>query len=182
MALNGSARVGGNTDILIDEMLLGAKVAGAETKKIYLPELHIKPCTGCLHCKSNEVCIIDDDHAHILSEMFGYTAIIIGSPVYMGQVTGQTKLFLDRLYSLRRADRSLKKDGAHIRGAVIATCGSPSSEHPQPSVATMKILFRFLNSNLVHELTGTSLGPKGQAKERHGLLDEARELGRRLVE
>lgn len=182
LALCGSARHGGNTDLLLDEVLLSAREMGAETEKIYLSDLNIKPCTGCSFCKQHEACSQEDDYALLLDAIRQANAIVIGSPVYMGNVTGQTKLFLDRLYQLRRADRTIKFDGSHIRGAVVVACGSPSQEHPQATVNSLKFLFRFLNQPKVLEVVGTSLGHKGAAQERDGLLEEAREVGRRLVE
>lgn len=182
LALCGSARRGGNTDVLVEELFAGAREIGATTKKLFLSDLDLRACTGCLHCKENEDCSVADDMKSVLDEIRRSHAVVIGSPVYMGQVTGQTKVFLDRLYQLRRSDRSMKLDGSHIKGAVIVTCGAPSQEHPEATANTLRILFRFLNQPKVHTIVGTSLGPKGAARERSGLLDEAREVGRRLVE
>lgn len=181
-ALCGSARKGGNTDLLIEELFAGAREMGAETKKVYLSDLNLKPCTGCVYCKENEGCSVDDDMKCLLDEIRRAHAVVIGSPVYMGQVSGQTKVFLDRLYQLRRGDRSMKWDGSHIKGAVIVTCGAPSQEHPEAAASTLRILFRFLNQPKVYTVVGTSLGPKGAVRERSGLLEEAREAGRRLAE
>jgi len=182
VALCGSARRGGNTDLLIEEVLAGAKEYGADTEKLYLTDFIIKPCTGCILCKQQVACSQEDDYNLLLETIKSASAVVIGSPVYMGQVTGQTKLFLDRLYQLRRADRSLKFDGSHIRGAVVVTCGSPSQEHPQAAVSALRFLFRFLDQPKVLEVVGTSLGPRGAVKERDGLLEEARDVGRRLVQ
>lgn len=182
LALCGSARRGGNTDILLEEILNGAKEYGASTEKLFLSDFSIKPCTGCTLCKEQEACSQIDDYGLLLESIFSAHAVVIGSPVYMGQVSGQTKLFLDRLYQLRRADRTMKFDGAHVRGAIVVTCGAPSQEHPQAAAASLKILFRFLNQPKTLEVIGTSLGPRGAAKDRDGLLEEAREVGRRLME
>jgi len=181
LSLCGSARKGGNTDLLLREVARGAEEMGASVETIFLSDLAIKPCTGCTHCKSHEECIIQDDMPMLLDEVLQSSAVVIASPVYMGQVTGQTKIFIDRLYQLRRGDRSLKVDGSHIRGAVVATCGAPSHEHPQSALSTLRVLFRFLNQPKVLELVGTSLGPKGIVQERTGLLEEAYELGQRLA-
>jgi len=180
LALCGSARKEGNTDLLIREILRGATEAGAAVETIRLSDLSIGPCTGCNHCKTHDNCIIPDDMSMLLEEVLQSSAVVIGSPVYMGQVTGQTKVFLDRLYQLRRGDRTLKVDGSHIRGAVVAVCGAPSHEHPQATLATLRVLFRYLDQPKVWELVGASLGPKGIVKERVGLLEDAYELGRRL--
>lgn len=182
LALCGSARRGGNTDLLLQEILQGAEEYGASTEKLYITDFVIKPCLGCAVCKQQEDCVQDDDYRLLLDSIQHSQAIVIGSPVYMGQVTGQTKLFLDRLYQLRRGDRTMKFDGSHIRGAAVVTCGAPSQEHPQAALASLKLLFRFLNQPKVAEVVGTSLGPRGSVRERDGLLEEAREVGRKLVQ
>ena len=182
LALCGSARRGGNTDLLLQEVLLGAEEYGASIEKLYITDFNIKPCLGCAVCKQEEDCAQDDDYRLLLDSIQNSQAVVIGSPVYMSQVTGQTKIFLDRLYQLRRSDRTMKFDGSHIRGAVVVTCGAPSQEHPQAALASLKLLFRFLNQPKVAEVVGTSLGARGVVKERDGLLEEAREVGRRLVQ
>ncbi|MBS4055593.1 MAG: flavodoxin family protein [Thermaerobacter sp.] len=180
LGLCGSARRDGNTDLLIREILRGAADTGAAVETIRLSDLSISPCTGCNHCKTHDECSIPDDMSMLLDEIVQSSGVVLGSPVYMGQATGQTKVFLDRLYQLRRGDRTLRVDGSHIRGAVVAVCGAPSHEHPQATLATLRVLFRCLNQPKVWELVGTSLGPKGIVRERTGLLEDAYELGRKL--
>jgi len=181
LCLCGSARKGGNTELLLREVARGAEEAGVKCETIFLSDLSIGYCTGCSHCKTHEECSIQDDMPMLIDEIMQSSAVVLASPVYMGQITGQTKVFIDRLYQLRRGDRTLKVDGSDIRGAVLATCGAPSHEHPQAALATLRILFRFLNQPKVLELVGTSLGAKGIVKERTGLLEEAFELGQRLA-
>jgi len=181
LCLCGSARKGGNTELLLREVARGAEESGAKCETIFLSDLSIGYCTGCAHCKTYEECPIQDDMPMLIDEIMHSSAVVLASPVYMGQVTGQTKVFIDRLYQLRRGDRTLKVDGSDIRGAVLATCGAPSHEHPQAALSTLRILFRFLNQPKVLELVGTSLGARGIVKERTGLLEEAFELGQRLV-
>lgn len=105
LALVGSPRKGGNVDTIIDEISKGAKSKDVEIKKIYLNDLNIKGCQGCLYCRKNPVCIIDDDMSKIYKLIEDAKYIIIGTPVYICQVSAQTKLVLDRLYPLTEIDK-----------------------------------------------------------------------------
>ena len=98
----GSPREGGNTEILVKEVLKGADESGAETEIVYLNKLDIKPCQACMHCKSNNgECATDDDMQTIYNQLKESDAVVLGSPIYMWQMSAQTKLFTDRLYAVR---------------------------------------------------------------------------------
>ena len=61
LAINGSHRVGQNTDYLINEALSAAAELGAETEVVELSEKNIEYCTGCNRCLFKPECSIKDD-------------------------------------------------------------------------------------------------------------------------
>lgn len=96
----GSPRKSGNTAAVVNEVLRGAQDAGAVTSVFHLNQLSIKGCQGCYKCQTPEGrCIQQDDMAKLFDEIYSADAVVIGSPVYMMQVTGQTKLFYDRFFA-----------------------------------------------------------------------------------
>ena len=96
----GSPRKKGNTTTIVNEVLRGAQEAGAETKVFNLNQLSIRGCQGCYKCQTPEgKCVQKDDMAPLYDEIYSADAIVIGTPVYMCQVTGQTKTFIDRLFA-----------------------------------------------------------------------------------
>ncbi|BDZ70449.1 flavodoxin family protein [Methanobacterium petrolearium] len=98
VGFTGSPRKNSNTEILVKEALKGAGAAGADTAIFNLNQMSIKPCQACMHCKSHEgECDIRDDMQIIYNEIQDADAFILGSPVYMWQMTAQAKLFTDRL-------------------------------------------------------------------------------------
>ena len=99
-AFCGSPRKGGNTECLLREILKGASESGASTMFRSLNDMEIKPCQACGWCKENQkdFCIIRDDMQTVYRDLQQSDAIIIGSPVYMWQMTAQTKSMVDRLY------------------------------------------------------------------------------------
>ena len=67
--------------------------------------MNIKGCQGCRACKKPDAaCVQKDDMAPIYEEIKQADGIVVGSPVYFGQITGQSKIFLDRLYAFLNND------------------------------------------------------------------------------
>jgi len=101
-AILGTYRKGGVIDAAVDDILLGAEEAGAETAKIYLLDKRIEFCTNCRACTQQEgqtpgQCTIDDDMRAILDEIERSDAIVLASPMNFWTVTALMKRFIERL-------------------------------------------------------------------------------------
>jgi len=101
IAINGSPRKKWNTATLLNKAMEGAVTQGAETELIHLYDLNYKGCISCFACKSKGgksygKCPIQDDLAPIFKKVEEADAIILGSPIYMGRVTGEMAAFMDR--------------------------------------------------------------------------------------
>jgi multimeric flavodoxin WrbA len=99
LGISGSPRTKSNTSILVREALKGAETFDAETEFVSLSGKRIEPCSSCKFCFQNEiqgVCKIKDDAGEIIQKMLDADGIIIGSPVYMGGITGSLKCLMDR--------------------------------------------------------------------------------------
>ena len=96
IAITGSPRKNGNTEILTRHTLNAIEKEGLTTELISLAGLDIKPCTACMVCSKEERCPIEDDLFPIYLEMKKADAIILASPVYFGSATAQIKAFMDR--------------------------------------------------------------------------------------
>lgn len=102
MAINGSPRKNWNTATLLDQVMKGAAFQGAETKLVHLYDHAFKGCISCFACKtrggdSYGACAVKDDLRPIYQEIKAADALVIGSPIYFGSMTGETKSFLERL-------------------------------------------------------------------------------------
>lgn len=101
LAICGSMRKNGNTSILTDEFIRGAREAGHNAEKISLGELTFGDCLGCRAChKNGGVCVQKDSMAEILERMKSADVIVLASPMYYFTWTGLMKRFLDRTYPL----------------------------------------------------------------------------------
>lgn len=97
LAINGSPRAKGNSDILCDEFLRGAKEAGHQTEKIALREKKIHPCQACYACFKTGRCVQNDDMAEILAKIQSADVLVLASPTYFLTMSGQMKTMIDRL-------------------------------------------------------------------------------------
>ncbi len=102
IAINGSPRKSWNTATLLQKALAGAESAGSETELVHLYDLEFKGCTSCFACKlkggkSYGRCAMKDDLTPILNNIERADALILGSPIYFGSVTGEMRSFMERL-------------------------------------------------------------------------------------
>jgi len=96
-----SPRKGGNTEIMMNEALAGARSCGAETELWTTAGKELKPCDACGACsEKNGKCHIEDDMQELFPKARVADGIIFGSPAYFESVTAQAKMVIDRLYSL----------------------------------------------------------------------------------
>jgi multimeric flavodoxin WrbA len=101
VAINGSPRgMKGSTGRLLEEVLAGVAVSGAEVEIICLSETPIKPCVACDTCHKVGVCGVQDDYEQIKEKLEKADGFILASPNYIFSVTGQMKLLLDRCNGL----------------------------------------------------------------------------------
>ena len=101
IALNGSPRKNFNTAKLLENALQGAGELGAETELIHLYDLDFKGCISCFSCKKKNgknygKCALSDGLKPILKKIEDSDALIIGSPIYYGAVSGVMRQFLER--------------------------------------------------------------------------------------
>jgi len=100
LVLSASPRKGGNSDLLCDQFMLGAKEAGHQAEKIFLRDKKIDHCIGCGACQGNGgKCVQKDDMAEILDKMILADVIVMATPVYFYTMNGQMKTLIDRTYA-----------------------------------------------------------------------------------
>ena len=131
LAINGSPRKAWNTATLLNKALEGAASQGAGTELVHLYDLDYKGCKSCFACKlkggkSYGHCAQRDGIPPVLDRLEKIDALILGSPIYFGTVTGEMKSFLERaefpylVYDAQRSSLFPKK----IRTAFIYTLGA----------------------------------------------------------
>lgn len=97
----GSPRSNGNTEFMVKHALNRIGEKGIETELITLHDKNIGFCRGCDSCKTANKCVVEDDMQKLTEKIREADGIIMGSPVYFGDMTGLAKTFIDRLRPLR---------------------------------------------------------------------------------
>ena len=176
-AIVGSPRKTGNSAKLVNTILEGAKESGADVSIHYLGDKNIKPCLGCYSCEKTKECVIkDDDMQEIYADIESADAYVFASPVYFNQVSGQFKVFIDRIFPYYW-DKPLK-----ARKSVFTLVFEDNQSHLYDEVIEwftdmMESCHgvEFIDKVKVH---GVSKNPVSKNEE---LLARAREIGKKLV-
>jgi multimeric flavodoxin WrbA len=161
---NGSPRrERGNTHFMVSEFLKGAQDAGAEAESIFLAGKEIRSCTGCYSCWTSTPgkCVQADDMKDLLDRFRVSDLVVFATPLYVDNVTGLMKNFIDRLITYGDPHMELDELGEcrHVKRhekpaamAVISNCGYPEQSHFQ----VLRILFtrmaRNFHCNLIAEI------------------------------
>lgn len=118
VAINGSPRKGGNTAIAINTVFKELQAHQIETELIDICQYKISGCSACMGCAKsrNGKCAINDDFNSVFAKLCAADGILIGSPVYVSGMTGQTKCFIDRagLVAKMSGDILARKVGATV--------------------------------------------------------------------
>ena len=140
VAINGSPRKGGNTEIMLNAVLEPIKAAGIETKIIQVGGQNIHGCRGCWACQKllNRKCAFNDDIVNdILEDLFSADAIIWGTPSYYSNMTPELKALIDRAGIVASANGKLFR---HKVGAAVIAERRGGGSFIQASIHEMMLM------------------------------------------
>jgi NAD(P)H-dependent FMN reductase len=188
LALNGSPRKGGNTEILLEEMLTGVKEQGGEVKLYNLNTMRLTPCQDCGACDEKARCPIPDDMQAIYDELRTADRIIIASPIFFYNISAQMKAMIDRC-QVFWAEKYLHKKpitpGPHGRKGLLLLVGgmklTEKNEGFHCSEAVVRAFFRTVNVPEDVTLAYANVDKKGAIRNHPTALKDAFEAGRALV-
>ena len=184
LGILGSPRIGGNSDVLLDQALAGAKETGAEVEKIALAKKKISGCLDCAKCNETGLCVIKDDMPKILKKILEADAIIHSVPLYFWAMTSQMKAYLDRWCAFFDADWEWKKEYASkMKGkkvGLITVCGDPDPSTSDPIVHSFKNTCDFTGLNLFG-IVKASASKRGEIGENKKAMKEAFALGKKAA-
>ena len=179
-----SPRKEGNTAWAVNKILEGAKEHGAQIQSWHSNNLKIKPCLGCLSCHQGNAdgCIVNDDMQKLYDALEHADTLVLGSPVYMGQMSAQAKIFVDRLFAQinPRFSPQFKEKNAGKKLILVFTQGNPDSDMFKEYFDYTKRMFQLLEFD-VQEVVVISGMRKEHASERKDLYDILKDIGLSLV-
>ena len=185
LGINGSPRRGGNTDLLLAQVMKGAEAKGAETKTLVLNDLKITPCQHCDACFEAGVCRIKDDMQMVYTEMGKADRIVLASPIHFLGLTAQAKAMIDRGQVLWARKYILKipplGDSRPRKGLFVAVGGMKLARLFEPSLATVKAFFTVIDVEYAGELLFPVIDEKGAIEKHPTALKDAFAAGQKLV-
>lgn len=176
IALNGSPRKGGNTEVLLNEVLAPLQTAGWETELVQVGGKPVHGCLACFQCfmKKDGRCAMNNDMVNeVIEKMLRADAIIMGSPTYFTDVTSELKAIIDRAGIVAFAN-----DGAFKGkiGAAVVAVRRGGATHVYD---TINHLFQ-MSQMVIPGSTYWNMGfgdDKGAVREDAEALDNMRHLG-----
>ena len=184
MGYIGSSHKEGNTAWIVNKILEGAKEEGAETQSFNFSDLDIKPCRGCFGCHNGDNgCVISDDMQKLNDALEHADALVLGSPIYMGQMSAQAKIFTDRLFarfSPRFSPHFKEENAAKKKLILVFDQGNPDSSLFQTYYDYTKKMFQMLEFDVKDVVVVTAMrnGPAHERKELHTVM---KDIGSSLV-
>jgi multimeric flavodoxin WrbA len=180
LGILGSPRLGGNSDILLDQALAGAREAGAETEKIILNQKKISGCLDCGKCNETGICAIKDDMQEIQQKILEADTVIHSGPVYFWAMTSQMKAYLDRWCAFFDGQWALHKAYSpkmkKKRIGLITVCADPDVSTANPIIHSFKTTCQFAGLKWFG-LVQASASEKGEIGKNEKAKKEAYELG-----
>ncbi len=173
LALIGSPRKQGNTDILVNEICRASKTKGHAVEVIRLYDYEILPCIDCRHCKqidADYTCSLMDGMQVIYPKMEDADLIIFGTPVYWYGPTAKMKLLIDRLRPFIASKRLKGKKGIVVIPSEegVDCCG--------PMMEMFRRSFDYLGMNMVGSILARAY-ERGEIEKNPKEIRRAYELG-----
>lgn len=184
IAINGSARKNWNTHALLNSALEGAQSVGAQTELIHLRDLNFKGCRSCFACKlkgspSLGRCAYADDLRPVLRKIDDADGLILGSPIYLSQVSSMMRAFLERLiFQYSNFDDHQTYYKGNLKTAFFYTMNSPAAYYEELYKTYEKMLgwdFEYMGT----VASGETLQHEDYGKYHFSSFDEAARKERR---
>jgi multimeric flavodoxin WrbA len=186
LAIAGSPRPGGNTDVLVDEAIDAFRQAGGEAEKVTVAYANVRPCQGCQACMPgdglDDVCAVTDGMTKLYAKMREADALLLATPVYMWGPTAQMKAFLDRLfpfgdYQRTRWARGLA--GKRVGLLIVYAEADPLDSGAYQTRDVLRVVAEASGAEVAFTIHST-VGGRGAAKEDAALVARVREAAARL--
>jgi len=180
LAVVGSPRRGGNTDLLVSKIAEGAGTAGAGVEVIRLGELQIRECDGCHACWRGGPCSKQDDMAALYPKIAAAAVVVFATPVYWYGPTALMKAFIDRfVYFNCEANRPMVRGK---RAAVAIVLEETHEATWRPVVEFFARAFAYLEMQPAGTIVVPGVGSRGEILRRPEQLEQARRLGAELAD
>jgi multimeric flavodoxin WrbA len=182
LCIIGSPREKGSTAFIVDRVIEGMVERGVDVKRYGLGALKIRYCQGCHACEETRRCAQRDDMDLVIQDLLEADIVLVASPSYWGDVTGQLKVFIDRCTPLCDAKTGETPVPPGKVGVAVAIRAGQSVTENQHIVDTIAHFFGHLGIELVGAYTLEGVEQPADLEGRAEEIREAYELGLRVAE
>ena len=176
LIINGSPRKKGLISQMLGIMQAEGEQRGGQVQLVYTNDLTIKPCIGCMACRTKGKCVLgEDDSQRVLKMMQEADAIIMGAPCYWGNIPGQMKLLFDRIvYGMMRDTPRFPEPLMKGKKCILlSTCTTPWPSNilfkqSRGAIRAMREICRYSGFKIVAtiERGGTVMHPQLSEKDK----------------
>lgn len=188
LAIYGSPRKNGNTDLMTDSFIEGALLeAKIDLERIYIRDLGISGCQACGYCDKHGVCLQRDDMQEVYPLLEKAERIVIASPIYFYGISGQAKLFVDRSQALfmrklkNKSEGRLTAPGVARKGFFLCAGATRGKRLFDCPVLTARYFFDAIDVEYEGELCFRELDEKGAVRTHPSALEDCRRQGAEFV-
>jgi multimeric flavodoxin WrbA len=185
IAFLGSPREGGNSDLLLREVIRSVEESGSDVRLFHLNKMNIMPCQNCGGCDETGACIYDDDMTQVYDAIRSADRIVLASPIFFFALSAQTKTMIDRCQAFWCEKYLLKKpipEGPYKRKGLLLLVGGMKKEIGiQCAEATATAFFRTVSVPAHKTLSYRGVDAKGAILQHPVALKEASEAGKELI-
>jgi multimeric flavodoxin WrbA len=184
LGICASPRRKGNSELLLDNFLEGAKSEGASVKKLILIDLRLEPCQECDTCGRYRERALKND-VRGLFRLFDESDIIaIATPIYFGSMTAQLKTMIDRFQPLWVKKEIFKRPPLTPKcrkGIFLCVSAAVNKDYFRHAGKGVRILFSMLGIRYSDEIYCGGVNKKGDIRKKGAVLKRARLLGEEVV-
>lgn len=186
LALYGSPRRKGNTSLLLQKAVEGAREAGGQVEELVLRDMNMSPCLEIYGCLKTGRCAIKDDFQTVYDQIEECKALILASPIFFYTVSAHTKILMDRCQSLwvKRywmEKTPLNRKGSKRKGMFISVGATKGKKLFDGALLTVRYFFDAIDTELWRSLLYRGLDFEGDILKHPEYLEEAFEAGRDLA-
>lgn len=181
----GSPRANGNSAVLVDAFCSSAEEQGAKVKKFQLSELKYQGCINLFDCKTaSDRCGQADDLTEVLEAVRESDVVVLSSPIYFTDITGQLKTCLDRWFSFFVPDYPNTNDKSRLKAGktivLIQTQGEEANRYTD-TLEKYNHSFKWMEFSSAHFIQASGVREIGDIKNYPDIISQASVLGKKLA-
>ena len=185
LCVQGSPRKNGNSTTIARRFLKIAEDRGAEIKTYRLNDLKFRPCQACYACKTKlEHCGLKDDLTPVLKALEECDLVVVATPVYFGDISAQTKAFIDRIFSFVKPDFHERSDPVRFvpgKKMLWIITQEFSEEFYSDIFPRYGGLFKEFAGFDTYLIRGTGVEEPGEVQDRPEIMAQAEEMAQKLL-